>query len=1000
MQNTYRFASLRSVWAAAALTVTFTVSGLITGCGGGSGQSTASGPSVVSTLTLSGTAATGRAIAAAAVSAKCRAGSGSTSTADDGRFQIQVPGGSLPCLLQVTDPGDGSTLHGATSGADSTGSGSTVNVTPLTEMLAARALGQLPAAFFAAFDPGFATQNLASARLKSAQTDIAAVLADTIDTTRLPADFAASPLKAATALDASAGDSHDQLLDALRSKLNARQVASLANALAGTASTAAVKQVASDGVASTAAQLTSMVSLSSNMVQLSWADTYPSGSRYRVEAQKPDGSFTAVETLSGLGGTGSMMQWQRAITVAMVYRVQAVLPDRTVVISTPQGQGSVVVAGPEGAPQIVLDQTEPVSGSVRLSLAGNTAWQGVTWYADLRRLGTGSGVGAPLTWTTNSETNGTHLVLARVQMAPDSYTEVRRSVQVSNSNLAINASVSGSTGTVLVDVRASSQFGIARVEARFNGLAADSLTAPNACSRYCAGTNDVYRFTVNASQVGSGEYTMLLTAIDGSGGSKTINLPISISNLPVLTLNSPVDGAFVTGTLQLSGNASSDRSGALRVTASLGDVEFLNTTNTNFSGSFNLSGLTPGSYTLTVRATDAANKSTVLQRTVTVSSAPALSYTPLFSLGTNGQLIKVDESNPALLLYKADDGSYRVRNTTAGTEVTLQGAHGIPHLYNWAMDGGYVYVEGGFLGSTGTGYTDCPLVCIYQWSPSGNKTNLSTLNPNAISNKVGGGRAYEQYPRAHGGNVIWIDAAGSNPGTFTRYLVASGTYSTITQPSGSNYLINTEYDFFVDANGNVVFFFGAQSGGEGATSTFDVYRWSSLSNTSIKVSSGGARSIYPKTDGQTVAWLQSATGSAAGGSATLLSQSVSGGGIQVVSNNASEGFFLRDGILAWRETVTSASTGKFGGTVTTVTGIKAATLGSTSTVSSLSSAVLYGAGAGHLLFGESGKTYSWNASTRSSVLRIDAAPTQVIVSGPTAYFVMGATQTVYRLALP
>ena len=960
--------------------------------------------SIPSVLTLSGTAATGRAIAVAAISAKCQVGSGSATTSDDGRFQINVTGGMLPCLLQTTDPTDGSTLHGAAGSADGTTSTATVNVTPLTEMLTARALGQTPAAFFAAFDAGSATQNLSPARLKAAQTDVTTVLTGTVDTTQLPADFAASPLKAATATDASAGDKHDQLLDALRSKLNARHVALVTNALAGAAGTTAVKQVVSDGVAATTAQLTSVVSLASNTVQLAWADTYPSGSKYRVETQNSDGSYAVVETLAGQGGTGSLMQWQRAVTVGMVYRVQAILPDRTVVISTPQGQSTVSVAAPDAAPQIVLDQTEPVSGSVKLSLSGSTAWQGVTWYADLRRLGkssdVGSGVGSPLSWTTNTETNGAHLILARVQVAPDSYTEVRRSVQVSNSNLAINASVSGSTGTVLVDVRASSQFGIARVEARFDGVAAGSLTAPNACSRYCSGANDVYRFTVNASQAGSGDHTMLLTATDGNGGSKAISLPVPIANLPVLTLSGPVDGAFVTGTLQLAGSASSDRIGAVRVTASLGDVEFLNSTTANFSGGFNLSGLTAGSYTLTVRATDSGNKTTVLQRTVTVTSSPTLAHTPLFSLGAGGQLIKVDESNPSQLLYKAEDGSYRVRNATSGNEVTLQGASGIPYLYNWAMDGGYVYVEGGFLGSTGTGYADCPLVCIYQWSPSGIKTNLSTNNPNAVSSKVGGGRAYEQYPRAHSGNVIWIDAAGSNPGTFTRYQVASGTYSTITQPSGSNYLINNEYDFFVDGNGNVVFFYGAQSGGEGVTSTFDVYRWSSLGNASVKLSGGGARSVYPKTDGQTVAWLQSSTGNASGGSANLMSQPVAGGSTQTVSSNASEGFVLRDGVLAWRETVTSTSTGRFGGTVTTVSGIKASALGSTSTVSSLSSAVLYGAGAGQLLFGESGKVYSWNAATRSSTLRIDAAPSQVMVGGTSVYFAMGATQTVYRITLP
>lgn len=980
------------------LVLAISIGSLITGCGGGNsangvgaGTGSEQNPTpdpIPSVLTLSGTAATGRAIAAAAISAKCQVGSGSATTADDGRFQINVTGGTLPCLLQTTDPTDGSTLHSAAGSADGATAAATVNVTPLTEMLTARALGQTPAAFFAAFDAGAATQSLSPTRLKSAQTDVTTVLTGTVDTTQLPADFAASPLKAATATDSAAGDKHDQLLDALRTKLNARQVALVASALAGTPSTTTVKQVVNDGVAATTAQLTSVVSLSSNTVQLAWADTYPSGSKYRVEAQNPDGSYAVVETLVGLGGTGSQMQWQRAVTVATVYRVQAVLSDRTVVISTPQGQSTVTVAAPEAAPQIVLDQTEPVSGSVKLSLSGSTAWQGVSWYADLRSLGKGSGVGSPLTWTTNTETNGAHLILARVQVAPDSYTEVRRSVQVSNSNLAINASVSGSTGTVLVDVRASSQFGIARVEAKFDGVAIGSLTAPNACSRYCSGANDVYRFTINATQAGSGSHTMLLTATDGNGGSKTINQAVPIANLPVLALSSPVDGAFVTGTLQLAGSASSDRSGNVRVTASLGDVEFLNSMAANFSGSFNLAGLTPGSYTLTVRATDSGNSTTVLQRTVTVTSDTALAYPALFSIGSGGRLLAVEGNS---VLYVADDTSVRLRQIPTGTEVALAGAASVNYANDWQISGGRVVAYGKD--------ADCVLYCVYQWDADGTRANLS--NPNAFSAapNIGGGRAYDLHPVSHDGYVLWVNDKAGGTGWFTLYDTVTQSYTKIAAPTGAAYVGNWNYDFAVSA-GVVQVFFWAQTAGEGVTSTFDIYRWSSLTNTSVKLSSGGARSIYPKTDGQTVAWLQSATGSAAGGSANLLSQPVAGGSIQTVSSNASEGFVMRDGVLAWRETVTSTSTGKYGGPVTTVTGIKASALGSTNTVSSLSSAVLYGAGAGQLLFGESGKVYSWNAATRSSTLRIEAAPNQVMVSGSSVYFVMGTTQTVYRLVLP
>jgi len=78
----------------------------------------------------------------------------------------------------------------------------------------------------------------------------------------------------------------------------------------------------------------------------------------------------------------------------------------------------------------------------------------------------------------------------------------------------------------------------------------------------------------------------------------------------------------------------------------------------------------------------------------------------------------------------------------------------------------------------------------------------------------------------------------------------------------------------------VVFFFGAQTGGEGTTSTFDVYRWSSATNTSTQLSSAGARSTYPKTDGQRVVWQQSA------GALSLISQGVTGGTLTTLTFNA------------------------------------------------------------------------------------------------------------------
>ena len=957
-----------------------TTSALLSACGGGGSEQ-----QPAANLTLSGTAASGLAIPGAIISAKCQTGSGSASTHFDGSYQLSISGGVLPCVLEVTNPADSSKLHSVAVGSATT---ATANITPLTEMLSARALGSQPATFFTTFDASAANRLLTPTTVKAAQTDVTLALVGTIDTSSIT-NFITTPLKAATSSSTASGDAQDKLLDTLKVKLNPTQVTEVVTALAQASPTNTVKQMVLDRVAANQTQLTSTVNLSTNTVLLQWSDSFPAGTNYRIEAQNTDGTFSLVETVSGVGGNGTTMQWQRAVTVSGVYRVVAVLPASTVTISTPQGQSSVSVSVPPSPPTIVLDTTEPVSGSVKLSLSSTSAYPNVTWYTDLRLIGSGTGVGNSVTWNTSSETNSTHLILAKVQVATDSYTEIRRTVSVSNSNIAVSAAASGTTGTINVDVTASSQFGIARVEAALDGASLGSLTTPNACSSRlgCSSTNNVFRFSINAASAGSGTHSVLVTATDSAGNSKTTTVTVPISNLPGLTVTSPTDGAFVTGTLNLTGSYTTDKAGVVTVIASLGDYQFMNLTSASFSGSMSLAGLSPGSYTLTVRATDSTNAVTVIQRTVTVTTNPANAYTPSFTLGANGQLIAIDSSNPAVVLYKADDGSFRVRNTTTSAEVTLQGTSGIPFLYSWVLDGGNAFVDGGYLGLTSAGYTDCPVSCLYQWSADGVRKNLTTNNPYK--------KTYEQHPAAHSGYVIWANDNGANPGSYTLYDVAKGTYTRIDQPAGANYIGNVSFDFAVQ-NGVISFYYWAQTSGTGMTSVFDVYKWSSATNTSTKLSSGGARNIYPQTDGQTAAWLQTPIGGSTtcNGVAvpctpgsTIVSLPVAGGTASTVSTNANENFQLHDGVLTWVE---STSTNK---------ALKALVNGSTSTISSITSAVLYGTGGGFVVFGEANKTYSWNASTKTSTLLIDTAPNQVMLGGNTLYFVMGASKAVYRVVL-
>lgn len=933
--------------------------------GGGDGDGPDNGSAT--TLTLQGTVATGRAVAGAEVQARCRSGSGNAQAAADGRFQLQIAGGALPCVLRATDPSDQSRWHSVSGSGPA--SSATVNITPLTEMLVARLAGQDPASYFDRFDPAQAASRLTEASLAAAQQELRQILSMAFDISPL-SDFVARPLTAATESNPTGGDAHDQWLDQFGARLTRLQQGRVVLALAAQASTASLQQLVVDGVAASAAKLSSSIDLASYLVTLSWTDSYPLGTQYRVESRNADGSYSPLETIKGLGGTGSQVQWQRAVTGATVYRVLTLLPDRQVVLSTAQGQESVSVEAPAAAPEILLNQDQPLSGTVQLSLSGSGSYASVSWYADLRLLGQGSGSAQALNWNTSTEGNGQHLLLAKVQVSPDAYVELRRTVSVSNSNLALSSSVSGTTGTILVDARASSEYGIATVAALFDGKEAGSLNAPNACSRWCSGSNDVYRFTVDAAAAGSGNHSMVLTATDKAGARKSVTLAVPVSNLPVVNLATPVDGAFVSGSLQVAGSASSDKSGELRVTASLGDYSLLSATGTSFDTRFSLAGVTPGSYTLTLRATDSSNASTVVQRTVTVTSA-ALDYPELFTIGVGGQLLAVEGDR---VLYRAVDGSLRLRHVVTSTEVELAQAVSINYASDWQLSEGLVYAYG--KGS------DCVLYCIYQWTAGGVISNLSNAKRAAATEPIDKVQSTDLHPVARQGYVVWIGESN----WYTLHHVASGSFRKIAQPAGTSYLGNWNYDFFVGANG-VEFYYWARTGGSDQAAFYDVYQWSAATGSSTRISAGGARAIYPRTDGQRVVWLQSPASSAVGTSISLMSLPVGGGTSREITSNASESFVLRDGVLGWRETSSSGNS------------LKADALGQTSVVSPLNSALLYGAGAGQLVFGEQGKTYSWNAATRTRQLRIDASPNQVWISGRQMYFVMGAAQTVFRLTL-
>ena len=209
--------------AIAALIATFVA------CGG-------SGSSVTSNLSLSGTAASGAALAGATIDAKCAEGSTSTTTTADGSYTLTVPGGALPCMVRATSS-DSATVYHALVDSSAGTSSAVVNVTPITELIMAQAIGatSTPSAVFASNStpPSTAVTNL--------PTSITSVASSLKTATNGSVDFSAynpmtTPFKAATS--SAAGDAMDGKIDALMNTLKTanQSVSDISNTLIASSS--------------------------------------------------------------------------------------------------------------------------------------------------------------------------------------------------------------------------------------------------------------------------------------------------------------------------------------------------------------------------------------------------------------------------------------------------------------------------------------------------------------------------------------------------------------------------------------------------------------------------------------------------------------------------------------------------------------------------------------------------------------------------------------------
>ncbi len=175
-------------------------------CGGGGDDDTSTTTQPAQASALQGTAAVGAPIAGGTVQARC-AGGGMLQavTAANGAWTIDTTGQTLPCGVRVSG---GSLPAGQAYHAVALTFG-TVNITPLTDLLTANLLGQVPTLWWGANGP----------------TSFGAVTEQAVEQAlaRLRSALALAPLQSrdpqTTAFQAASGDVIDDMLEALQRAL-------------------------------------------------------------------------------------------------------------------------------------------------------------------------------------------------------------------------------------------------------------------------------------------------------------------------------------------------------------------------------------------------------------------------------------------------------------------------------------------------------------------------------------------------------------------------------------------------------------------------------------------------------------------------------------------------------------------------------------------------------------------------------------------------------------
>jgi hypothetical protein len=187
-----------------------------------------------------------------------------------------------------------------------------------------------------------------------------------------------------------------------------------------------------------------------------------------------------------------------------------------------------------------------------------------------------------------------------------------KNTDVTAPSIAISSPLSGAmvSGTVLVKGTASDNVGVSKIEFYVDG------------GLYATSTTAAFSFSWSTAGKANGLHTLSVKAYDAAANTKSASITVTIKNTdvtpPSITISSPLSGVSVAGSILIKGTAS-DNVGVTKVYFYVNGMLYSTVSSSPFTFLWTTLGKANGSYTLMVKAFDAAGNTRSASITVIVN---------------------------------------------------------------------------------------------------------------------------------------------------------------------------------------------------------------------------------------------------------------------------------------------------------------------------------------------------------------------------------------------